>query len=66
MRVEVFRPRISRLTPPIILKATNGIFLPNSKSYMSSVEQLELYGWVQLMGTKFVDNTVWVFQSLGS
>lgn len=66
MRVEVFRPRISRLTPPIILKATNGIFLPNSKSYMSSVEQLELYGWVQLMGTKFVDKTVWVFQSLGS
>lgn len=66
MRVEVFRPMISRLTPPIILKATNGIFLPNSKSYMSSVEQLELYGWVQLMGTKFVDNTVWVFQSLGS
>ena len=66
MRVEVFRPRISRLTPPVILKATNGIFLPNSKSYMSSVEQLELYGWVQLMGTKFVNNTVWVFQSLGS
>ncbi len=66
MRVEVFRPRISRLTPPVILKATNGIFLPNSKSYMSSVEQIELYGWVQLMGTKFVDNTVWVFQSLGS
>ena len=66
MRVEVFRPMISRLTPPVILKATNGIFLPNSKSYMSSVEQLELYGWVQLMGTKFVDNTVWVFQSLGS
>ena len=66
MRVEVFRPMISRLTPPVILKATNGIFLPNSKSYMSSVEQLELYGWVQLMGTKFVNNTVWVFQSLGS
>lgn len=66
MRVEVFRPMISRLTPPVILKATNGIFLPNSKLYMSSVEQLELYGWVQLMGTKFVDNTVWVFQSLGS
>jgi hypothetical protein len=66
MRVEVFRPMISRLTPPVILKATNGIFLPNSKSYMSSVEQLELYGWVQLMGTKFLNNTVWVFQSLGS
>ena len=66
MRVEVFRPMISRLTPPVILKATNGIFLPNSKLYMSSVEQLELYGWVQLMGTKFLNNTVWVFQSLGS
>lgn len=66
MRVEVFRPRISRLTPPVILKATNGMFLRNSTSYMSGVEQIELYGWVQLMGTKFVDNTVWVFQSLGS
>lgn len=66
MRVEVFRPMISRMTPPVILKATNGIFLPNSKTYMSSVKQLEIYGWVQLMGTKFLDNTVWVFQSLGS
>lgn len=66
MRVEVFRPMISRMTPPVILKATNGIFLPNSMTYMSSVEQLELYGWVQLMGTKFVNKTVWVFQSLGS
>lgn len=66
MRVEVFRPMISRMTPPVILKATNGMFLPNSKSYMNGVEQLELYGWVQLMGTKFVNTTVWVFQSLGS
>ena len=66
MRVEVFRPMISRMTPPVILKATNGMFLPNSKSYMNGVEQLELYGWVQLMGTKFVNKTVWVFQSLGS
>ena len=66
MRVEVFRPMISRMTLPVILKATNGMFLPNSKSYMNGVEQLELYGWVQLMGTKFVDKTVWVFQSLGS
>lgn len=66
MRVEVFRPMISRMTPPVILKATNGMFLPNSKSYMNGVKQLELYGWVQLMGTKFVNKTVWVFQSLGS
>ena len=66
MRVEVFRPMISRMTPPVILKATNGIFLRNSTSYMSGVKQIELYGWVQLMGTKFFDNTVWVFQSLGS
>ncbi len=66
MRVEVFRPMISRMTPPVILKATNGMFLPNSKSYMNGVEQLELYGWVQLMGTKFVNKTVWVFQSLDS
>ena len=66
MRVEVFRPMISRLTPPVILKATNGMFLRNSTSYMSGVEQIELYGWVQLMGTKFLNNTVWVFQSLGS
>lgn len=66
MRVEVFRPMISRMTPPVILKATNGMFLRNSTSYMSGVKQIELYGWVQLMGTKFLDNTVWVFQSLGS
>lgn len=66
MRVEVFRPMISRMTPPVILKATNGMFLRNSTSYMSGVEQIELYGWVQLMGTKFLNNTVWVFQSLGS
>ena len=66
MRVEVFRPIISRSTPPVILKATNGMFLRNSTSYMSGVEQIELYGWVQLMGTKFLNNTVWVFQSLGS
>jgi hypothetical protein len=66
MRVEVFRPMISRMTPPVILKATNGMFLRNSTSYMSGVEQIELYGWVQLMGTKFMNNTVWVFQSLGS
>lgn len=66
MRVEVFRPMISRMTPPVILKATNGMFLRNSTSYMSGVKQIELYGWVQLMGTKFLNNTVWVFQSLGS
>lgn len=66
MKVEVFRPMISRMTPPVILKATNGMFLRNSTSYMSGVNQIELYGWVQLMGTKFLDNTVWVFQSLGS
>ena len=66
MRVEVFRPMISRMTPPVILKATNGMFLRNSTSYMSGVKQIELYGWVQLMGTKFSNNTVWVFQSLGS
>ena len=58
MRVEVFRPMISRMTPPVILKATNGMFLRNSTSYMSGVEQIELYGWVQLMGTKFLNNTV--------
>lgn len=66
MRVEVFRPMITRMTPPVILKATNGMFLRNSTSYMSGVKQIELYGWVQLMGTKFLNNTVWVFQSLGS
>lgn len=66
MRVEVFRPMLSRMTPPVILKATNGMFLRNSTSYMSGVKQIELYGWVQLMGTKFLNNTVWVFQSLGS
>ena len=66
MRVEVFRPMISRMTLPVILKATNGMFLQNSLTIQSGVEQVSLYGWVQLMGTKFVDKTIWVFQNLGS
>lgn len=66
MRVEVFRPMISRMTLPVILKATNGRFLQNSQSIQSGVEQVSLYGWVQLMGTKFVDTTIWVFQNLGN
>ena len=66
MRVEVFRPMISRMTLPVILKATNGKFLQNSLSIQTGVDQISLYGWVQLMGTKFVDTTIWVFQNLGS
>lgn len=66
MRVEVFRPMISRMTLPVILKATNGKFLQNSLSIQTVVDQISLYGWVQLMGTKFVDTTIWVFQNLGS
>lgn len=66
MRVEVFRPMISRMTLPVILKATNGKFLQNSLSIQTGVDQISLYGWVQLMGTKFVDKTIWVFQNLGS
>lgn len=66
MRVEVFRPMISRMTLPVILKATNGKFLQNSLSIQTGVDQISLYGWVQLMGTKFVDTTIWVFQKLGS
>lgn len=66
MRVEVFRPMISRMTIPVTLKATNGKFLQNSLSIQTGVNQVSLYGWVQLMGTKFVDTTIWVFQNLGS
>lgn len=66
MRVEVFRPMISRMTLPVILKATNGKFLQNSLSIQTGVDKISLYGWVQLMGTKFVDTTIWVFQNLGS
>lgn len=66
MRVEVFRPMISRMTLPVILKATNGKFLQNSLSIQTGVDQISLYGWVQLMGTKFVNTTIWVFQNLGS
>lgn len=66
MRVEVFRPMISRMTLPVTLKATNGKFLQNSLSIQTGVNQVSLYGWVQLMGTKFVDTTIWVFQNLGS
>lgn len=65
MRLEVFNPMITRSTPPVTLKATNGVFLENSTSYMSGVEKITVYGWVQLMGTKKMNKTFWVFQDLG-
>ena len=65
MRLEVFNPMITRSTPPVTLKATNGVFLENSTSYMSGVEQIKVYGWAQLMGTKKMNKTFWVFQKLG-
>lgn len=65
MRLEVFNPMITRSTPPVTLKATNGVFLENSTSYMSGVEKITVCGWVQLMGTKKMNKTFWVFQDLG-
>ena len=66
MRVEVFRPMISRSTMPVKLKADNGVFLQNSSNFLSGVSELTLYGWVQLMGSKQMDKTFWVYQTLGN
>lgn len=65
MRVEVFRPMISRSTMPVKLKADNGVFLQNSSNFLSGVSELTLYGWVQLMGSKQMGKTFWVYQTLG-
>lgn len=66
MRVEVFRPMISRSTMPVKLKADNGVFLQNSSYIQSGVSELTLYGWVQLMGSKWMGKTFWVYQNLGN
>ena len=66
MRVEVFRPMISRSTMPVKLKADNGVFLQNSSYFQSGVSELTLYGWVQLMGSKWMGKTFWVYQNLGN
>ena len=66
MRVEVFRPMISRSTMPVKLKADNGVFLQNSSYFQSGVSELTLYGWVQLMGSKWLGKTFWVYQNLGN
>ena len=66
MRVEVFRPMISRSTMPVKLKADNGVFLQNSSNFLSGVSELTLYGWVQLMGSKQMGKTFWVYQTLGN
>lgn len=65
MRVEVFRPMITRSTTPVTLTADNGVFLKNSQSYLSGESKLTLYGWVQLMGSKGMGKTFWVYQTLG-
>lgn len=65
MRVEVFRPMITRSTMPVTLTADNGVFLKNSQSYLSGESKLTLYGWVQLMGSKWMGKTFWVYQTLG-
>lgn len=65
MRVEVFRPMITRSTTPITLTADNGVFLKNSQSYINGESKLTLYGWVQLMGSKWMGKTFWVYQTLG-
>lgn len=66
MRVEVFRPMITRSTMPVKLKADNGVFLQNSSNFLSGVSELTLYGWVQLMGSKQMGKTFWVYQTLGN
>ena len=66
MRVEVFRPMISKSTMPVKLKADNGVFLQNSSNFLSEVSELTLYGWVQLMGSKQMGKTFWVYQTLGN
>ena len=66
MRVEVFRPMITRSTMPVKLKADNGVFLQNSSNFLSGVLELTLYGWVQLMGSKQMGKTFWVYQTLGN
>lgn len=66
MRVEVYRPMITRSTMPVILTADNGVFLKNSQSYLSGESKLTLYGWVQLMGSKQMGKTFWVYQILGN
>lgn len=65
MRVEVFRPMITRSTTPVTLTADNGVFLKNSQSYINGESKLTLYGWVQLMGSKWMGKTFWVYQTLG-
>lgn len=65
MRVEVFRPMITRSTTPVTLTADNGVFLENSQSYINGESKLTLYGWVQLMGSKWMGKTFWVYQTLG-
>ena len=65
MRVEVFRPMITRNTMPVTLTADNGVFLKNSQSFLSGESKLTLYGWVQLMGSKLMGKTFWVYQTLG-
>lgn len=65
MRVEVFRPMITRSTMPVTLTADNGVFLKNSQSFLSGESKLTLYGWVQLMGSKLMGKTFWVYQTLG-
>lgn len=66
MRVEVFRPMITRSTMPVKLKADNGVFLQNSSNFLSGESELTLYGWVQLMGSKQMGKTFWVYQTLGN
>lgn len=64
MRVEVFRPMITRSTTPVTLTADNGVFLKNRQSYINGESKLTLYGWVQLMGSKWMGKTFWVYQTL--
>lgn len=66
MKIEVLNPFMSRSTPTAILKATNGAFLRNSYTFTSGVAEIDVLGWVQLLGAKFRGKTYWVYQEAGS
>lgn len=66
MKIEVLNPFMSKSTPTAILKATNGAFLRNSYTFTSGVAEIDVLGWVQLLGAKFRGKTYWVYQEAGS
>ena len=66
MKIEVLNPFMSKSTPTAILKATNGAFLRNSYTFTSGVAEIDVLGWVQLLGAKFRGKTYWVYKEADS